>query len=117
MHRWPGVEVWVTEYAYANRDLLPTQEFFNQTLDYFDKEDFLGRYTYFGSFRSDVSNVGPNAPFLNNDGDLTDIGAWYLGFDATGVDPQSGDAARPSARGPVLAAVAGLAGAVLMGLM
>lgn len=31
---------------------------------------------------------------LNNAGELTDIGSWYLGGSATGVDPQSGLAAR-----------------------
>ncbi len=31
---------------------------------------------------------------LNNDGELTDIGSWYLGGAATGVDPQSGRAGR-----------------------
>lgn len=90
-NRWPGVEIWVTEYAYAHRPLADTQSFFNETLDYFDEEDHIGRYTYFGAFRSSASNVGQDAVFLNNDGDLTDLGAWYIGQDATGVDPRSGD--------------------------
>lgn len=88
--RWPGVEIWITEYAYAHKPLEETQDFFNQTVEWFDSQDYIGRYSYFGAFRSDTSNVGPNAAFLNNDGDLTDIGAWYLGNDATGVDPESG---------------------------
>jgi len=50
----------------------------------------VGRYSYFGAFRSEESNVGPNAVMLNNDGQLTDIGSWYLGGTATGVDPQTG---------------------------
>ena len=37
------------------------------------------RYSYFGAFRSDVSNVGPNVPFLTPKGTLTDIGRWYMG--------------------------------------
>lgn len=129
---WPGTEVWITEYAYANQDLAPTQEVFQQTLEYFDREDYIGGYTYFGAFRSAVSNVGPNAVFLNNDGELTDIGSWYLGFNATGIDPQSGDAAQgpsggggggdddnaagSSARLSVLTVAAGLAGSLLMSL-
>jgi hypothetical protein len=120
--RWPGAEVWITEYALANNDLAPTQEYFNQTLDYFDKEDYIGGYTYFGAFRSDVSNVGPNAVFLNNDGELTDIGSFYLGSGATGIDPQSGDgdsaAGRPSARaGALFAGLVGVVGAVVVGLL
>ncbi|KEY67796.1 hypothetical protein S7711_04110 [Stachybotrys chartarum IBT 7711] len=108
---WPDAEIWITEYAYAHQDLAPTQEFYNQSIDYFDREDFIGRYTYFGAFRSDNSNVGPNAVFLNNAGELTDIGALYLGQEETGVDPQSW--AAPSARVP-----AGLLlGAVLLALL
>ncbi|KAK1246489.1 hypothetical protein MKX08_000291 [Trichoderma sp. CBMAI-0020] len=86
---WPDTDIWVTEYAFANQDLQTTQEYFNQTVDYFDKLDYIARYTYFGSFRSKVSNVGPNVPFLNNAGKLTDIGAWYLGFSETNVKPTS----------------------------
>jgi hypothetical protein len=35
-------------------------------------------YSYFGAFRSDVSNVGPNATMLTKNGKLTDIeaGTW-----------------------------------------
>lgn len=86
---WPDAEIWVTEYAFAHQDLQPTQEYYKQTADYFDKEDYIGRYSYFGAFRSKSSSVGANAPFLNNAGKLTDIGAWYLGKSATGVNPQS----------------------------
>jgi hypothetical protein len=51
------------------------------------------RYSYFGSFRSDVSNVGPNAAMLTEKGKLTDIGSWYLGGAATNNVPK-GDAGR-----------------------
>ncbi|PHH88801.1 hypothetical protein CDD83_7038 [Cordyceps sp. RAO-2017] len=88
---WPNAEIWVTEYAYAHQDLGPTQEFYNQTIDYFDKLDYIGRYSYFGAFRASAANVGPNAAFLSNGGRLTDIGSWYLGLGATGVSPQSGN--------------------------
>lgn len=88
-NRWPDADIWVTEYAFANQDLQTTQQFFNQTLDYFGKLDYIARYTYFGAFRSKASNVGPNASFLNNAGKLTDIGSWYLGFGATNVKPTS----------------------------
>ena len=42
-----------------------------------------------------MSNVGPNAALLTQDGKLTDIGAWYLGQKATGNIPK-GDAAMAS---------------------
>lgn len=54
-----------------------------------DRLDYVGRYSYFGAFRSSVANVGPNAAFLNKDGQLTDIGSWYTGLAATGVKPDS----------------------------
>ena len=49
---------------------------------------YITHYSYFGAFRSDVSNVGPNAAFLTQDGKLTNIGSWYLGGTATGKIPK-----------------------------
>ncbi|PHH62332.1 hypothetical protein CDD81_7252 [Ophiocordyceps australis] len=86
---WPEAEIWVTEYAYAHQDLETTQAFYNQSIDYFEKLDYMGRYSYFGAFRASKANVGPNGAFLSAGGQLTDIGAWYLGFGATGVKPES----------------------------
>ncbi|KAF5019830.1 hypothetical protein F66182_8155 [Fusarium sp. NRRL 66182] len=83
---WPNASIWVTEYAYAHQDPAPTEAFFKQTLKWFDESDFIGRYTYFGAFRSSVSNVGPNAAFLESSGDLTTIGAQYLGLNTTHVN-------------------------------
>lgn len=109
---WPDAEIWITEYAYAHQDLSPTQQFFNQTVDYFDKEKYIGRYSYFGAFRSKNSSVGANAPFLNNAGKLTDIGAWYLGKSATGVSPQS-KAFSVAPSGLVASGVAAVAGVLI----
>lgn len=79
--------MWITEYNFDNQDLETTQAFFNTTAEYFDRLDFVERYSLFGAFRSHVSNIGPNAAMLSVDGELTDIGAWYLGRPATGVQP------------------------------
>lgn len=49
---------------------------------------YITHYSYFGSFRSSVSNVGPNAAMLTEKGKLTDIGSWYLGGSATGNKPR-----------------------------
>jgi hypothetical protein len=49
-------------------------------------------YSYFGAFRSDVSNVGANAAMLTQDGKLTDIGSWYLGGAATNNVPEASGA-------------------------
>lgn len=45
-------------------------------------------YSYFGAFRSDVSNVGANTAMLTQGGKLTDIGSWYLGGGETGNVPK-----------------------------
>jgi hypothetical protein len=93
-YRFPDALQWITEYNLNDQDLTTTQSFFNTSLEYFDRLENVERYSYFGSFRSSVSNVGPNAVMLNNAGQLTDIGSWYLGGSSTGIDPQSGLAAR-----------------------
>ncbi len=77
----------MTEYNYDHQDLSTTQEFFNMSTEYLDRLTYLERYSLFGAFRSDLSNVGPNAAMLSAGGQLTDIGAWYLGRSATGVKP------------------------------
>jgi Glycosyl hydrolase catalytic core len=78
------------------------------------RTSYVTHYSYFGSFRSDVSNVGPNAAMLTQDGKLTDIGSWYLGRVATGNIPKSGS----TGKGRVIAvAVAVAAGLGLWGLL
>ncbi|KAI1383788.1 glycoside hydrolase family 128 protein [Hypoxylon trugodes] len=86
---FPNVSQWITEYNYNDQDLATTQSFFNTSTEYLDRMDSVERYSYFGAFRSKVSNVGANAVMLNNNGQLTDIGSWYLGIGTKGVDPQS----------------------------
>jgi hypothetical protein len=51
-------------------------------------------YSYFGAFRSSVSNIGPNAAMLDASGKRTDIGSWYMGGVATNNIPQSSGASR-----------------------
>jgi len=72
-----------------NASLSDSQSFFQTSAEYFDRINYTTRYSYFGSFRSDVSNVGPNAAMLTQNGDLTDIGSWYLGRAATGNVPSA----------------------------
>lgn len=52
-----------------------------------DSLSYVQRYSIFAAFRSDASNIGPNASMLSSGGQLTDIGAWYLGRAETGVNP------------------------------
>lgn len=76
MYRWPNLTLWITEYALPNNDLELTQQFFKQSAEYFDSLDYVTHYSYFGSFRSDKSNVGPNVAMLDSEGELTSIGSW-----------------------------------------
>jgi hypothetical protein len=89
-YSFPNVSLWITEYNYDNQDLATSQSFYNTSAEYLDRLTYVERYSYFGAFRSSQSNVGPNASMLNNNGTLTDIGAWYLGLQGTGVSPTSG---------------------------
>ncbi|KAI0460310.1 glycoside hydrolase family 128 protein [Xylaria acuta] len=110
---FPNKTQWITEYNLNDQDLTTTQDFYNISAEYFDRLDSVARYSYFGSFRSRDSNVGPNAVMLNDGGELTDIGSWYLGGTATGVDPQSGPATR-SQVDALLAITLALAGSLLL---
>jgi len=88
MGTYPNMTIWVTEYALNNANLADTQTFYNQSSQWLDRMENVTHYSYFGSFRSDVSNVGPNVAMLNQNGKLTDVGSWYLGGSATGATPK-----------------------------
>ncbi|KAI5845061.1 glycosyl hydrolase catalytic core-domain-containing protein [Morchella snyderi] len=88
---FPDQKLWITELGYAHVDLQATEDFFNSTVNYLDNLDYVERYSWFGAFRADVSNVGPNGAMLSADGKLTDIGLWYLGLE--GSEAISGAAA------------------------
>ncbi len=85
------------------------------------KDRYVQKYSYFGSFRSSVSNVGPNAAMLTQNGKLTDIGDAYLGRAAEGNVPK-GAASRvlssPSSLSvSLLALCGGIAGVVAGGVL
>jgi len=106
--------MWITEYAYPNQTLSDTQDFFNQSTEYFDRLSYVERYSYFGAFRSPVSNVGPNVAMLTQNGQLTDIGSWYLGGAATNNIPGSSFATRQVAGTTFAAMVTIIAGLALI---
>jgi len=83
------VTLWVTEYALAHDTLSASQAFFNISIPWLDGLVWVERHSYFGAFRSDVSNIGPNASFLTEKGALTNIGSWYLGGAATNNIPEA----------------------------
>ncbi|KAK3354042.1 glycosyl hydrolase catalytic core-domain-containing protein [Lasiosphaeria hispida] len=104
---FPNKTMWLTEYNLNHQDLASTQSFYNTSAEYMDRLPLVERYSLFGAFRSDVSNVGPNAAMLSAGGELTDIGAWYLGRPGTGVHPTSGGGAFRASGCHVTAALAG----------
>jgi len=99
---YPQLKVWVTEFALEDSDLADSQVYFNTSCEYFDRLENITRYSYFGAFRSDVSNIGPNATMLTSNGLLTDIGSWYLGGNETGNIPEPAEAQPSNTSRPAL---------------
>ncbi|KAH7081894.1 hypothetical protein BKA63DRAFT_389907, partial [Paraphoma chrysanthemicola] len=89
--RWKDKEVWVTEFGYPGQGVEETRAFVEKAVEGMDRWKNISRYAYFGAFRANVSNVGPNAAMLDKDGKLTDVGALYLGGQATGFTPKTSD--------------------------
>lgn len=89
---YPNLPIWVTEFADPSVTLEDTQAFFNESTSYLRNLKYVDYYAWFGSFRSSAANgfVGPNVSFLDDGGQLTDIGSWYLGGKATGNLPSAG---------------------------
>lgn len=116
---FPGAEIWVTEYAYAQRSLPEAQAFYNRSAAYLDASPRVARHSYFGAFRSSASDVGADVVLLSDGGEVTDIGAWYTGLGkAEGVRPEStrsggsrrgGDSVRRAWWGVVVAAALAIA--------
>ncbi|KAI9825073.1 MAG: hypothetical protein M1832_001393 [Thelocarpon impressellum] len=97
---YPNVTVWVTEYALAHSPLKESQSFMTSSAEFFDRVEYITHYSYFGSFRSSVSNVGPNAAMLTQDGKITDLGAYYLDKPKEGNVPKGGKNAAASVSTP-----------------
>ena len=102
---YPTIPIWVTEFADPGVKLKDAQDFFNQSTEYLGRLDYVERYSYFGAFRSSKSNVGANNAFLTQNGDLTDLGSWYLGGRGTGKVPS---AASALGRSSLLASLSGV---------
>lgn len=77
-HRFPEKPLWVTEYGFHDQNEAETQKFFNESLKYLEEHQAVARYSWFGAFRKTKSNVGEEMAMLDQRGNLTDIGNWYL---------------------------------------
>ncbi|CAM1501326.1 Fc.00g104880.m01.CDS01 [Cosmosporella sp. VM-42] len=82
----PDAEYWITEMALPKADEKATFSMMNESLQYLDSLDFVKAYAWFGAFRSDEANewTGDNVSLFDGDGDLTELGALYLGGDERG---------------------------------
>lgn len=81
-----GLEIWVTELALPQADAQTTGTMMNQTLPYLDGLPYAGRYAWYGLFRDNVNSswTGDGVALLDGSGRLTELGAVYLGGNATG---------------------------------
>ncbi|KAF3315928.1 hypothetical protein TWF173_003123 [Orbilia oligospora] len=78
-HRiYPSLPIWLTEFADSKDTADNTRQYISQVLPQLDSTPYIERYSYFGASRELVSNVGPNAALLDNDGKLKPIGRAYF---------------------------------------
>ncbi|KAH7417772.1 glycosyl hydrolase catalytic core-domain-containing protein [Cadophora sp. MPI-SDFR-AT-0126] len=100
--KYPGIPLWISEFALDYSPTLTTEAAFNETIAMFDNDTAIERYSYFGSFRASDSGVGWNATMLDGLGELTNIGSWYLGGgmvkDASATKTSTAPAATSSAK-------------------
>ncbi|KAF2402467.1 hypothetical protein EJ06DRAFT_528572 [Trichodelitschia bisporula] len=93
---YPSKEIWVTEWGLPGADAKTTETFFNQTVEFLEGHKNVSRHAYFGTFRSDASNIGPSAALLDKKGGLSSVGRWYLG-ESKAAGAEKGDAVRGGA--------------------
>ncbi|KAK6506565.1 hypothetical protein TWF506_011470 [Arthrobotrys conoides] len=75
---YPSLPIWLTEFADSKDTVGNTRQYISQALPQLDSTPYIERYSYFGASRELVSNVGPNAALLDNNGNLKDIGKAYF---------------------------------------
>lgn len=90
--------IWITEMGIDYASLEDTESMFNSSISWLDGLSWVDRYAWFGDFRSEDSNLGPNVTMLNDDGGLTTIGVSYLYTNGTnftsGVNTSSSAASK-----------------------
>ena len=91
----PDAQYWITEVALPDQDEEATLAMANQSINYLDNDGDVQAYAWFGAFRTDEANewTGDSVSFFNDDGELTELGAMYLGGEEKGFEEgTSGDA-------------------------
>ncbi|KAF7550908.1 hypothetical protein G7Z17_g5394 [Cylindrodendrum hubeiense] len=87
----PDASYWITEMALPQQDEEATFSMMNNSLNYLDSLDYVEGYAWFGAFRADEANdwTGDSVSLLDDDGELTKIGALYLGGEERGFEEGS----------------------------
>ncbi|KAM0279714.1 hypothetical protein ACHAQH_004405 [Verticillium albo-atrum] len=104
------VRFWITEMALPQQDEEATIIMLNDSMTYLDGLDLVEGYAWFGAFRTDNANdwTGDSVSLFDGDGELTKLGATYLGGEENGFEEgMKGAGVRhsASAAGITLAAV------------
>jgi hypothetical protein len=72
-----GLPIWITEFnANPNRNTPVHREFMKLALPYLDNLSYVERYAWFEPFPADGATTG-NANFYDENGNLTQVGAYY----------------------------------------
>ncbi|KAI1322351.1 glycosyl hydrolase catalytic core-domain-containing protein [Xylariaceae sp. FL0255] len=81
-----NLKVWVPELGLAQESMDTTLAMMNQSLPYLDALSYVERYAWFGVFRPKEANewTGNGIALLENDGGLSELGAYYLGGEQNG---------------------------------
>ena len=89
---YPHAKIWLTEFAVPDTSATEALAMMNESLPYLDGLDYLERYSWFGSFRSDDANewTGDGVSMLDGHGKLTSLGAQYLGGEENGFQEGQG---------------------------
>ncbi|KAI8224167.1 hypothetical protein K4K54_005514 [Colletotrichum sp. SAR 10_86] len=84
----PDLKYWITEMALPQQDTDATFAMMNQSLSFLDDADYVDGYAWFGAFRKDEANAwtGNKVSLFDDDGGLTELGAYYLGGDERGFE-------------------------------
>ncbi|KEY73816.1 hypothetical protein S7711_03115 [Stachybotrys chartarum IBT 7711] len=116
----PSAPLWITEVALPQASADETLAMLNETIAYLDDDDGVEAYAWFGAFRTDEANewTGDGVSFFNGEGELTDVGAQYLGGEEggfeTGMAGEDGDSSAPLLLPSSVLVAAGVIVAVLM---
>lgn len=83
------LKIWLSELGWDKQDAATTMEFMKDSLVHLDGLQFVEKYAWFGAFRPQEASryTGAGVALLQEDGGLSELGAFYLGGEANGFKP------------------------------